>query len=59
MGPFLSDKKMSEATEWGIKAMRTKTPSQRTQMCIRDRYGDDVSSMTKRRIAKYLRIRRR
>ena len=30
VGPFLSDKKMSEATEWGIKAMRTKTPSQRT-----------------------------
>ena len=32
VGPFLSDKKMSEATEWGIKAMRTKTPSQRTQI---------------------------
>lgn len=31
-GPFLSEKKLSEATEWGIKAMRTKTPSQRTQI---------------------------
>lgn len=31
-GPFLSDKKLSEATEWGIKAMSTKTPSQKTQI---------------------------
>ena len=31
-GPFLSEKKLSEATEWGIKAMRTKTSSQRTQI---------------------------
>lgn len=31
-GPFLSEKKLSEATGWGIKAMRTKTPSQRTQI---------------------------
>lgn len=32
VGPLLSEKKMSEATEWGIKSMRTKTPSQRTQI---------------------------
>ena len=38
VGPFLSDKKMSEATEWGIKAMRTKTPSQRTQKVILARW---------------------
>lgn len=31
-GPFLNEKKMSDATEWGINAMRTKTPSQRTQI---------------------------
>lgn len=31
-GPFLSDKKMYDATEWGIKAMETKTPSQKTQI---------------------------
>ena len=31
-GPFLSDKLMSESTEWGINAMRTKTPSQKTQI---------------------------
>lgn len=31
-GPLLSEKKLSEATEWGIKSMRTKTPSQRTQI---------------------------
>ncbi len=31
-GPLLSDAKMSKATEWGINAMRTKTPSQRTQI---------------------------
>ncbi|MCH5343580.1 MAG: ATP-binding cassette domain-containing protein [Acetatifactor sp.] len=31
-GPLLSDKKMREATDWGIKSMRTKTPSQRTQI---------------------------
>ena len=31
-GPFLSEKLMSESTEWGINAMRTKTPSQRTQI---------------------------
>ena len=30
--PFLSDKKMREATEWGINSMRTKTPSQKTQI---------------------------
>lgn len=29
---LLSDKLMKEATEWGIKAMRTKTPSQETQI---------------------------
>lgn len=31
-GPFLSEKKLTESTEWGIQAMRTKTPSQRTQI---------------------------
>lgn len=31
-GPLLSEAKMSKATEWGINAMRTKTPSQRTQI---------------------------
>ncbi len=31
-GPFLNDKKMAEATDWGIQAMRTKTPSQKTQI---------------------------
>ncbi|MCI8401367.1 MAG: ATP-binding cassette domain-containing protein [Lachnospiraceae bacterium] len=31
-GPFLSDKKLSKATEWGITSMRTKTPSQKTQI---------------------------
>ncbi len=31
-GPFLSEKKMSDATEWGIQAMSTKTPSQKTQI---------------------------
>ncbi len=31
-GPFLSDRKLSEATEWGIKVMSTKTPSQKTQI---------------------------
>lgn len=31
-GPFLSEKKMTEATQWGIDSMHTKTPSQRTQM---------------------------
>lgn len=31
-GPFLSEKKLSEATEWGINAMRTKTPTQKTQI---------------------------
>ena len=31
-GPFLSDKLLSEATDWGIKSMRTKTPSQKTQI---------------------------
>ncbi len=30
--PLLSDKKLSESTEWGIKSMRTKTPSQKTQI---------------------------
>lgn len=30
--PFLSDKKLAESTEWGIKAMRTKTPTQKTQI---------------------------
>ncbi len=32
VGPFLSDKKLSESTDWGIQAMRTKTPSQKTQI---------------------------
>lgn len=32
VGPLLSDKKLKEATEWGIKAMHTKTPTQRTQI---------------------------
>lgn len=32
VGPFLSEKKLSESTEWGITSMRTKTPSQRTQI---------------------------
>lgn len=32
VGPFLSDKKLSESTEWGIQAMHTKTPSQKTQI---------------------------
>ncbi len=32
VGPFLSEKKLSESTEWGIQAMRTKTPSQKTQI---------------------------
>lgn len=31
-GPLLNDKLLSESTEWGIKAMRTKTPSQKTQI---------------------------
>lgn len=31
-GPLLNDKKMREATDWGIKAMRTKTPTQETQI---------------------------
>ena len=31
-GPFLDDKKMSEATQWGIDTLRTKTPSQKTQI---------------------------
>ncbi len=29
-GPFLSDKKLSDATEWGIETLRTKTPGQKT-----------------------------
>ena len=29
---FRSDKKLSEVTEWGINAMRTKTPTQKTQI---------------------------
>lgn len=32
VGPFLSEKKLKESTEWGIRAMRTKTPSQKTQI---------------------------
>ena len=32
VGMFLSDKKLSESTEWGITSMRTKTPSQKTQI---------------------------
>ncbi len=32
VGPFLSDKKLSESTDWGIQAMKTKTPSQKTQI---------------------------
>lgn len=31
-GLMLNEKLMSDATEWGINAMRTKTPSQRTQI---------------------------
>lgn len=31
-GPFLDDKKMAEATQWGIDKLRTKTPSQKTQI---------------------------
>ncbi len=31
-GPFLSEKKLRESTDWGIRAMRTKTPSQKTQI---------------------------
>lgn len=31
-GPLLSDKKLAEATDWGIKAMKTKTASQKTQI---------------------------
>lgn len=30
--PLLNDKKLSEVTEWGINAMRTKTPTQKTQI---------------------------
>ena len=30
--PLLSDKKLAEVTEWGINAMRTKTPNQKTQI---------------------------
>ncbi len=32
MGPLLSNKKMYDATQWGIDAMKTKTPSQKTQI---------------------------
>ena len=31
-GPFLDDKKMADATQWGIDKLRTKTPSQKTQI---------------------------
>ena len=31
-GIFLDDKKMSEATQWGIDTLKTKTPSQKTQI---------------------------
>ena len=31
-GLFLDDKKMSEATQWGIDTLKTKTPSQKTQI---------------------------
>lgn len=31
-GPFLSDAKMAEATEWGISTLHTKTPSQKTKI---------------------------
>lgn len=31
-GMLLNDKLLSESTEWGIKAMRTKTPNQKTQI---------------------------
>ena len=31
-GPLLDDKKMYEATQWGIDSMHTKTPSQKTQI---------------------------
>ena len=30
--PLLDDKKLSEVTEWGINAMHTKTPTQKTQI---------------------------
>lgn len=32
VGPFLSDKKMKESTDWSIKAMSIKTPSQDTKI---------------------------
>ena len=32
IGPFLSKKKMKESTDWSIKAMRIKTPSQETKI---------------------------
>lgn len=31
-GPFLNDKKMYDATKWGIDALKTKTPSQKTRI---------------------------
>lgn len=31
-GPFLDDRKMEEATQWGIDKLHTKTPSQKTQI---------------------------
>lgn len=31
-GPFLSKKKMQESTEWSVKSMRIKTPSQETKI---------------------------
>jgi len=31
-GPLLDDKKISKATQWGIDSMKTKTPSQKTQI---------------------------
>ncbi len=31
-GPFLDDRKMEEATQWGIDKLHTKTPNQKTQI---------------------------
>ncbi len=32
VGPFLNEQKMRESTDWGIQALRIKTPSQKTQI---------------------------
>ena len=31
-GPFLNDKKMYDATQWGIDSLKTKTPNQKTRI---------------------------